>query len=134
MSLRNMVGWLGYYRKVLIEQPNYNSTHQGRGDHKDGGVSIDIHKSLDFTVKPDLSINNNDIKSLAIEILLDKKRNTLINALYRSPNGQIESFEKFLNNLFSKIKNQTNYSILLVVLIRIYLTMIQKGKCRDFSV
>ena len=134
MSLRNMVGWLGYYRKVLIELPNYNSTHQGRGDHKDGGVSIDIHKSLDFTVKPDLSINNNDIKSLAIEILLDKKRNTLINALYRSPNGQIESFEKFLNNLFSKIKNQTNYSILLVVLIRIYLTMIQKGKCRDFSV
>ena len=134
MSLRNMVGWLGYYRKVLTEQPNYNSTHQGRGDRKDGGVSIDIHKSLDFTVKPDLSINNNDIKSLAIEILLDKKRNTLINALYRSPNGQIESFEKFLNNLFSKIKNQTNYSILLVVLIRIYLTMIQKGKCRDFSV
>ena len=134
MSLRNMVGWLGYYRKVLIEQPNYNSTHQGGGDRKDGGVSIDIHKSLDFTVKPDLSINNNDIKSLAIEILLDKKRNTLINALYRSPNGQIESFEKFLNNLFSKIKNQTNYSILLVVLIWIYLTMIQKGKCRDFSI
>ena len=134
MSLRNMVGWLGYYRKVLTEQPNYNSTHQGGGDRKDGGVSIDIHKSLDFTVKSDLSINNNDIKSLAIEILLDKKRNTLINALYRSPNGQIESFEKFLNNLFSKIKNQTNYSILLVVLIWIYLTMIQKGKCRDFSI
>ena len=37
---------------------------------------IYIHKSLDFTVKPDLSINN-DIESLTIEVLSDKKRNTL---------------------------------------------------------
>ena len=55
-------------------------------------------------MKPDLSINNNDIESLIIRILQDKKRNTSINALYRPPNGQIESFEKFLNNIFSKIK------------------------------
>ena len=84
--------------------PKYNSTHQAKGDHKGGGVSIYIHKSLDFTVKPDLSINNNDIESLTIESLSDKKRNTLTNALYRPPNGQIESFEKFLNIIFSKIK------------------------------
>ena len=67
------------------------------------GVSIYIHNSLDFTVKPDLTINNNDIESLTIEIN-KKKRNTLINALYRAPNGQIEPFENFLNNIFSKIK------------------------------
>ena len=58
---------------------------------------------MDFTVKPDLTINNNDIESLTIEIN-KKKRNTLINALYRAPNGQIEPFENFLNNIFSKIK------------------------------
>ena len=68
------------------------------------GVSIYIHNSLDFTVKPDLTINNNDIESLTLEILSNKKRNTLINALYRPPNGQIEPFENFLNNTFSKIK------------------------------
>ena len=55
-------------------------------------------------MKPDLSINNNDIESLTIEILSDKKRNTLINILYRPSNDQIESFEHFLNNIFSKIK------------------------------
>ena len=55
-------------------------------------------------MKPDLSINNNDIESLTIEIVSDKKRDTLIHALYRSPKGQIESFENFLNNIFSKIK------------------------------
>ena len=95
---------LATIEKSLFELPNYNSTHQAMGDHKGGGVSIYIHKSLDFTVKPDLSINNNDIESLTIEILSDKNRNFLINALYRPPNGQIESFENFLNNTFSKIK------------------------------
>ena len=95
---------LATIEKSLFELPNYNSTHQAMGDRKGGGVSIYINKSLDFTVKPDLSINNNDIESLTIEILSDKNKNTLINALYRPPNGQIESFEKFLNNIFSKIK------------------------------
>ena len=93
-----------YFEVSLFELPNYSSTHQARGDRKSGGVSIYIHKSLDFAVKPDLSINNNNIESLTIEILSNKKRNTLINALYRPPNGQIEPFENFLNNIFSKIK------------------------------
>ena len=48
-----------------------------------------------------MSINNNDIEYLIINLLRQKKT---INALYRPPNGQIESFEKFLNNIFSKIK------------------------------
>ena len=86
---------LATIEKSLYELPNYNSTHQARGDWKGGGVSIYTHKPLDFTVKPDLSINNNDIESLTIKILSNKKRNTLINALYRPPNGQIEPFENF---------------------------------------
>ena len=86
---------LATIEKSLYELPNYNSTRQARSDRKGGGVSIYIHKSLDFTVKPDLSINNNDIESLTIKILSNKKRNTLINALYRPPNGQIEPFENF---------------------------------------
>ena len=64
---------LATIEKSLFELLNYNSTHQGRGDRKGSGVSIYIHKSLDFTVKPYLSLNNNDIESLTIEILSDKK-------------------------------------------------------------
>ena len=41
-------------------------------------------------MKPDLNINDNDIESLTTEILSDNNRNTLINVLYRPPNGQIE--------------------------------------------
>ena len=122
--------------KFSFELPIYNSTHQARGDRNCGGVSIYIDKSLDFTVKPDLSISNNDIESLTIEILSDKKRNTLINALYRPSNGQIESFEKFLNKIFSKIKKSNNLfhiadNFNLNILDH---TMVQIGKCRDSSI
>ena len=92
---------LATIQKSLFELLNYKSNHQARGDRKGGGVSIYVHKSLDFKIRPDLSINNVDIESLTIEILSDNKRNTLVNALYRSPNGQIEPFEAFLNNIFS---------------------------------
>ena len=86
-------------------------------------------------MKPNLSINN-DIESLTIEILSDKKRNTLINALYRPSNGQIESFEKFLNKIFSKIKKSNNLfhiadNFNLNILDH---TMVQIGKCRDSSI
>ena len=89
--------------KSLCKLPSYKINHQARGDRKGGGVSIYVRKSLDFKIRPYLSINNVDIESLTIEILSDNKRNTLVNALYRPPNGQIEPFV-FLNNIFSKIK------------------------------
>ena len=95
---------LATIQKSLFELPSYKSNHQARGDHKSEGVSIYVHKSLDFKIRPDLSINNVDIESLTIEILSDNKRNMLVNALYRPPNGQIEPFEAFLNNILSKIK------------------------------
>ena len=86
---------LATIEKPLFELPNYNSTHQAKGDRKVGGVSIYIHKLLDFTVKSDLSISNNGIESLTVETLSSKKRSTFINAPYRRPNGQIEPFEIF---------------------------------------
>ena len=47
--------------KSLFKLPNHNSTNQPTGYHEGGGVSTYIHKSLDITVKLDLSNNNNDI-------------------------------------------------------------------------
>ena len=51
----------------------------------------------------DLSINSTEVELLSFELLCDKKRNTLINALHRQPMGLAEPFEKFLNDIFNKI-------------------------------
>ena len=92
----------------LYELPNYMSKHQVRSDRRGGGVSIYVHKTFDFKVRSDLSINNKDIKSISEEISSNKKQNTLVNTLYQPPNGEIEPFEIFLSNLFNKkLKKKT---------------------------
>ena len=82
--------------RSLYELPNYKSIHQVRNYSKGGGVSIYINKSLHFNLRPDLSINRQDVESLSIESLFYKERNTLINALYRPPKEVIELFKRFL--------------------------------------
>ena len=54
-------------------------------------------KELNFKVKDGLIIKCKDVKSLSVELLFENKRSTLINVLYRPPNGQIELFKKILN-------------------------------------
>ena len=71
---------------------------------KGGGVSIYIKKVLNFKIKDGLSINCKDVKSLCVELLFENKRNTLINVLYRPPNGQTELFEKFSKKVSSITK------------------------------
>lgn len=53
-------------------------------------VSIYDYNSLNFLIRPDLSIRNNDNESLSADIASDKIRNTIVNVLYRPTNGQIE--------------------------------------------
>ena len=55
-------------------------------------VSIYVQETFDFKVRSDLSINNKDIEPISLEISSNKKRNTLVNILYRHPNGEIEPF------------------------------------------
>ena len=85
--------------------PNYKSIHQIRNYSKRGGVSIYINKSLNLKLRPDLSINSQDVESLSIEILFFKDQNTLINVLYRPLKGVIEPFERFLKEISKKTKN-----------------------------
>ena len=57
-------------RKCKLQQslhkiPNYNSIHQTRGNGKTGGgVAMFIHNTLIHNIKPDLSVNNDNIKAL----------------------------------------------------------------------
>ena len=61
----------------LYDLPNYKGIHQVRNYSKGGGVSLYINKSLNFKLRPDLSISSRDIESLSREILFYKERNTL---------------------------------------------------------
>ena len=52
----------------------------------------------------DLSINSDDVESISVELLFKNRKITIFNVLYRQPKGQMEPFEKFLKEKFSRIK------------------------------
>ena len=58
---------------------------------KDGVVSV-----------PHFSTKCREIESLALEIIYQKRRATIVSVPYRSPNGHFEHFEKFTKKHFFK--------------------------------
>ena len=95
----------------LYNIPNYVARHQIRKHSKGGGVSIYIHKSLMFKMRPEISINNEHIESLCVEILNEKKRNSFINVVYRRPSGDYRKLHKYLKEILKLniLKNKPVY-------------------------
>ena len=85
---------------------------------KKGGVSLYIQQSIEFKIQNNLSINSDGVKSISIELLFD-----------RQPKGQMEPFEKFLKETFSKIKS--NF-MLQVISTSAFLIMIYLKKHKNF--
>ena len=55
----------------LFKLNNYRSLHQARyGERNGGGTCLFVHNSLSFNKRSDLCVNNSDIESLSIEIII----------------------------------------------------------------
>ena len=63
-----------------------------------------IHNTLIYNIRPDLSINNDNIEPLCIEIVNKKGKNILINTQYRQPAGIYSEFQKYLKDFTKKAK------------------------------
>ena len=67
----------------LYKIPNYNGIHQTRGNGKTGGaVAMFIRNTSIYNIKPDLSMNNDNIDALCVEIINENGKNILINTQY----------------------------------------------------
>ena len=52
---------------------NYVSVHQIKNHYKGGGVSVYIHKNFEFKITNDVSIISEDIESIGVELLYEKR-------------------------------------------------------------
>ena len=96
----------------LYKLTNYSSIHQTRSSSKTGGVlAIFVHNSLTYSVRKDLSTNNEDIESLCIEIFNTKSKNILVNTSYRQPEGRYNEFEIYLKQFLYKSSNKKSYLV-----------------------
>ena len=58
----------------LFELPQYKNIHQVRRAGKGGGIVVFLHKSLTFSIRHDLSVNNADIEALCVDIINKKSK------------------------------------------------------------
>ena len=98
----------------LYQIPNYIPIHQIRkGSSKGGGVSIYIHKTLNYKLRCDKSICNPDIEALTIKIIKENKKNLIITGIYRPPRRDEKNFRKEHKKLIEN-KNESNKQIFLI--------------------
>ena len=62
----------------LLSLDNYYSVHQTRDNKKGEDISIYIHKQLDFKLRNDIDIFNNEIEACSIEIVNIKSINFVL--------------------------------------------------------
>ena len=75
-----------------------------------GGVIIYIKEEIDVKRRTDIELSMYEagkMESVFLEILNDKKKNTIIGCIYRHPTMDVKSFnEKYFNNVISKITTE----------------------------
>lgn len=64
------------------------------------GVSVCVHNSFNIKTRPDLSINNENVESVTLEIVFEKTCKAIGNIPDRPPNEHFEPFQNFLTTLF----------------------------------
>ena len=67
--------------------------------------------SLNFKIKTELNKSNEDVESLAIEVINKTTKNVIINLLYRPPAGKIKPFKTLKARLHGKYFFQKYFEI-----------------------
>ena len=97
----------------LLSLDNYYSVHQTRDNKKGGGICIYIHKQLEFKLRNDIDIFNNEIETCSVEIINSKSRNFVVTGVYRPPKGDIKVFKNYCKD-FLKKKSGSSKTVFMV--------------------
>ena len=91
--------------------PNYNMELDYRKKKRGGGVSLYIHKLLQYRLRSDLQLGG-DVNSLFIEIHCSStqiKRNIICGCVYRPPNMPLKIFNELLSSMLNKLQHQNKH-------------------------
>ena len=98
--------------------PNYNIENELRIKRRGGGVSLYIHNSLQYKVRKDLKIGNDQetINSVFVEIdknTTNTNQNLIVGCIYRPPWVKIADFIRALTPKLEKLKSENKYTLLM---------------------
>ena len=103
--------WLKDHSRDLYNIDGYSPVHNIRKSRTGGGVSLYIKDNIDFKIREDLTMSNDLMETLFIEIdknTFGKNKNTIVGVVYRPPDTDIDSFNKSMGELLSKTHTKNN--------------------------
>ena len=118
--------WLSDSNCELFDIPGYNFIEKPRNEKTGGGVGIFCQNSIQFTLRDDLSLFNEYLESVFIEIPSDAfhiGQTVLIGTIYRPPGMDLYQFNTLLCDILEKYKWRRNSVIFWAIIISIYSTM-----------
>ena len=102
-SLFSVIGltetWLTKSSTIYYSLPGYKFIENSRTNKAGGGVAFYIKDDLDYHVHSELSLMNDIIESLSIEIKVSGSKNILIIVIYKPPNANCKLFLEYLQEL-----------------------------------
>ena len=79
---------------------NYSFINRTRQTKNGGGVGMYISKHLEFKIREDLTVFDEEIyESLFIKVQFQEAKNKIIGIIYRPPNNKYNKFEEHLTNI-----------------------------------
>jgi len=105
--------WLNDTNSEFCCIKNFASEHKFRCNKNGGGISLFIREGIKYLLRNELSVLNDIIECLFIEILVSDDKNSVVGIVYRPPNSSIEEFNEQLMAIVSKIRRENKYFYLM---------------------
>ena len=108
--------WLKDHNASLYNIDEYSAEHRCRPIRGGGGVSLYVHNSMEYFLRDDVSVNNNVLESLFIEIPTNqacKTKNIIVGVVYRPPDTDMNNFNHYLESLLHNIRLENKQVYLL---------------------
>jgi exonuclease III len=108
--------WLNDTNEMYYDIDGYTSVSKHRQNKSGGGVMLLIKNHIPYTVREDLSIFDEKIECIFVEIekhVFQTEKNILVGLLYRPPDTNVDKFNRIFSDLLSKIgtKNYCFYML-----------------------
>ena len=109
--------WATDSNKDLLSIPGYSHEQCICSNHKrGGGTSLYIHNQIQYKQRDDLTFPKNIYESIFIEVdksIFNTNRNIIIGEIYNPPSSKLKHFNRNLEKLLNRIKNENKYAFLM---------------------
>ena len=89
--------------------PGYNLVSNNRRDKRGGGVALYIPSVMDYQICHELTIMNDVLETIFVDVFIPGKRNVVLGVVYRPPQSNLNLFIDEVHNILSNplLNNKT---------------------------